>query len=316
MKFINRRTLLAYLVALLLAACSPGNDFKAPIARFQESTETATAAIKTYYAALNEYERSLYLQERLLHDSLRVAIRDRQGNPTPLFFKPFSPEALEGRLDLLQQISLYGQQLAALAGNEAPAQAQKNLMTLSGDLSNLDATFKALSKNDDPEAARYIGPISTILGIVTNQLLEKKRTNALRQAIRQGQHPIDSLLTFLEEDLRKYVESTRTTGQRLELAEWVNYYNRHIGKLSFAERQQVLRHIEQAVAELELVQKSQPADVVTGLRKAHLALVQYAASSSKPGDLGSLVSAVKAFEKEARQLVEATIALRKLSSEK
>ena len=311
-----RPTVLLLLLVFSLDACSPGNDFQAPIARFQQSTETATVAIKAYYSELNQYERKLYLQERHLHDSLRVAIRDSKGNPTPLLFKPFAPEALQGRLDLLQQISQYGQQLAALAGNEAPQEAKKNIMTLAADLSDLNATFAALSKNKDPEAARYIGPIATILNIVSEPLLEKKRSNALRQAIREGQKPVETLLTFLEQDLRKYVESTRTTGQRLELAEWVNYYNRHIGKLSLAQRQQVLQHIAQAVAELELVQQSQPADVVVGLRKAHAALVQYAASSGKPGDLGSLVSAVKGFQQEAQQLVEATLALRKLTSEK
>jgi hypothetical protein len=316
MEFKNRSALLAFLVALVLAACSTGNDFKAPISKVQQSTDTATAAIKIYYSELNQYERYLYLQERLLYDSLRVAIRDSQGNPTALLFQPFAPAALQGRLDLLKQISLYGQQLAALAGNEAPEQAKKNIMTLTVDLSNLNTTFTALSKNNDQEAARYLGPISTIIGIVSKPLLERRRTNAIREAIREGQQPVDSLLSFLEQDLRKYVETTRTTGQRLELAEWVNYYNRHIGKLSFAQRQRVLQHIDRAVAELELVKKSQPADVVIGLRKAHLALVKYAASSGKPTDLGSLVSAVKAFQKEAQQLVEATVALRKLTSEK
>lgn len=308
-----RSSILALLAAFILTACNRGSDFKASIAHFQNSTETATAAIRTYYTELNNYERDLYLQERLLNDSLRVAIRDRSGKPTPLLIPPFDPAAIQGRVDLLKQIAVYGQQLAALAGNEAPAQTKKNLKALSEDLTELSTRFEALSKQTDLEAGKYVGPITTLLAIVSKPLLEKKRAVAVRAAIREGQGPIDAILNFLEQDLGKYVESTRNTGQRLELAEWVNYYNRHLGKLNLQQRQLVLDHIKLAALELDLVKHSQPADVVRELKKAHAALVTYATSKGKPGDLGSLVSAVNSFREEARELVETVVALQKLT---
>jgi hypothetical protein len=313
MGFRTGSFVLTLLMAFVIAACNQGNDFKASLADFQTSTETATAAIKTYYTELNQYERDLYLQERLLNDSLRVAIKDRQGNPTPLLFQPFVPEAIQGRIDLLQQIAVYGQLLATLAGNEAPDKTKKNLMSLSEDLSKLNTRFEALSKQTDLAAGKYLGPVTVLVGIVSKPLLEKKRAEAVRQAIRDGQAPIDSILTFLEQDLSKYVETTRNTGQRLEMAEWVNYYNRHLGKLDFEKRQLLLGHINRAAIELDLVKQSKPADVVTELKKAHAALVQYAASGGKPTALGSLVSAVNAFQEEARQLVETVVALQKLT---
>jgi hypothetical protein len=315
MDFKLRPFLLSLLLAFVLGACSQGSDFKGSIAGFLDSTETATAAIKSYYAALNQYERDLYLQERLLDNSLRVAIKDSKGNPTPLLFQPFAPEALQARLNLLEQIALYGQQLAALAGNDAPGQAKKNLQTLGGHLTNLDTTFAGLSKHSDRAATRYLGPLGAMMGIVSSPLLEKRRTDAIRRAIREGQKPIDDLLTFLEQDLRKYVETTRNTGHRLEVAEWVNYYNRHLDKLTFAQRQTLLGHIKRSVEELELVKASQPADVILGLREAHQALVAYAASSGKATDLASLENAVRAFQEEAQKLVEAVIALQRLSRE-
>jgi hypothetical protein len=310
-----RTFLLALLLTMALAGCRQGNDFLASITAFQESTEKATAAIKTYYSALNQYERDLYLQERLMDESLRVAIKDRQGNPTPLLFQPFNPEALEGRIDLLRQIALYGQQLASLAGNQAPEKTRKNLGSLADGLANLNTRFEGLSKSNDPEAGKYLGPIGTILGIVSKHVLEKRKTNAVRNAIREGQKPVDSILIFLEQDLNKYVAATRNTGQRQEVAAWVNYYNRHVGKLSFAQRQQILQHINRAALELELVKQSQPSDVVSALRKTHAALVQYAGSSGKPADLGSLMRSLKSFQEEAQQLVEAAATLQKLTSE-
>jgi hypothetical protein len=97
-----RSFLLALLVVFVIAACNQGNDFKASIADFQLSTDIATAAIKTYYTELNQYERDLYLQERLLNDSLRIAIKDRSGKPTPLLIPPFDPAAIQGRVDCLR----------------------------------------------------------------------------------------------------------------------------------------------------------------------------------------------------------------------
>ncbi|MGV3504061.1 MAG: hypothetical protein ACO1O1_10155 [Adhaeribacter sp.] len=304
----------AWLV-LVGTGCRQGADFQAAIGAFEQSTETAATAIKTYYQELNQYERELYLQERLLHDSLRVAIRDRQGRPTPLLFEPFDPAAIQGRVDLLQQVALYGQQLAALAGNQAPEQTQKNLGTLAANLQQLHTTFSTLSRNQDAEAGKYLGPIGTLLGLAGKPLLEQKRTRALRQAIREGEQPVEAILSFLEQDLRKYVETTRLTGQQLEMAEWVNYYNRRIGKLTFAQRQQMLNLIKKAATDLQLEKRSQPASVVTSLRMAHLALVKYAASSGRPTDLGTLASALKSYEQEARQLVETVAELQKINRE-
>jgi hypothetical protein len=180
-------------------------------------------------------------------------------------------------------------------------------------LSTLNATFDSLSKTNDRAAARYLGPMGALFAVVSKPLLEKKRTDAIKKAVREGQKPINAILTFLEQDLKKYVETTRNTGHRLEVAEWVNYYNRNIGKLSFAQRQQVLQHIKRTAEELELAKQAQPADVVVSLRETHLALVKYAASSGKARDLASLQRAVQAFHDDAQQLVEAVIALQKLS---
>lgn len=308
-----RSSLPALLVLFFMAACQRGSDFKTPISDFQQSTEIASAAIKTYYSALNQYERDLYLQERLLNDTLRVAIKDRNGNPTPLLIPPFDPAAIQGRVDLLQQIAVYGQQLAALAGNESPAQAKKNLAALSEDLTRLGTRFEALSKQTDTQAGKYLGPITTLVGIISKPLLERKQAKAVMEAIREGQKPIATILNFLEQDLERFVESTRNTGQRQEVAEWVNYYNRHAGKLDLQQRQLLLDHINRTVMELELLQRSQPADVVAGLKTAHAALVKYADSRGKPTDLGSLISAVSSFQEEAKQLAEVVTTLQTLT---
>lgn len=309
----SRTWLLWAILVLAAPGCRQGADFQGAIGAFEQSTETAASAIKTYYQELNQYERDLYLQERLLHDSLRVAIRDRQGKPTPLLFEPFDPEAIQGRVALLQQVALYGHQLAALAGNQAPEETKKNLGTLAGNLQQLHATFSAMSRNQDAEAGKYIGPLGALLGLASKPLLEQKRTRSLRQAISEGQQPVEAILTFLEQDLKKYVETTRLTGRQLEMAAWVNYYNRRVGKLTFAQRQQMLNLIKKAAADLELERRSQPADVVTSLRSAHTALVKYAASSGRPADLGALASALQSYQQEARQLVETVAELQKIN---
>ena len=214
-------------LVLVVGGCGQRN-FKEPIAKFQNSTTAATTAISSYYTKLNQYERDLYLEERLLNEKLEVLKVDQHGKPTPLFDPPFDPKSIQARLSLMRQIATYGERLSELAGNDAPERFKTNTKTLEESLNSLKSTFNELgNKPDDKEAKDYVGPIGNIAGIVGKALIERKREKALKEAIANGDKPVTEILNFLERDLKKYVELTLRAGHRQSAGEWVNYYNIH-----------------------------------------------------------------------------------------
>ena len=143
-KFQHRQLAgLAFLcVALATAGC--GNQrYRELIATFEQSVETTSAAVGTYFSELNEFERELYLQERWLNPELEVAASD--GNaPTPLVTPVFDPDSIKARMEAIRLLGVYGRRLAELAGTEAPAKFASNVEALGGNLSKLANTFGSL----------------------------------------------------------------------------------------------------------------------------------------------------------------------------
>ena len=311
-----RQVMLVVGVAVILTGCAQKN-FKEPIAKFQKSTDEAAAAISSYYTELNRFERDLYFQERLVEPETRVLLIDETGKPTLLLGDPFDPESIQARIALIRQIAIYGEKLSDLAGNDAPDRFKMGVTELKTSLGNLVGRFEDLAnKPDNPDKAAkdYVEPIGSIVDVIGQTLIERKRQKALKLAILNGEKPITEILDFLERDLKKYVESTQRTGRRQALSELVNKYNNtpNRDKRPWIELKMMLDEIQQAAEAVRIVSASQPADVVIGMREVYRELIK-AAKAPPPSDLGSIISALEEYEAKVKELGEAVIKLRELN---
>ena len=305
--------LLIILLLVWVSACQ--RAYKAPIEQLQKSTAEATRAISTYYNALNQQERDLYFLTLLLNPGQRVEEVNAQGKETPLMADAFDPAAVQARIALLSQLALYADNLSALAGNDAPKTIRTGLAALGSSLGSVQATFAELSRNRaDEQAAAYLSPIGTLMGIVGETILSNQRDKAVQAAIFQGEVPINQLLDFLTKDLDRYVFLAQQTGDDQKLTQLMVAYNNLANRkaMPHEELRKRLDEIQHAAEQLRLTRTNHPSDVLRALKKAHAALVGVAKQTTTFEQFQTTIMAyetqVDTFVKAAQRINE----LRKL----
>ena len=299
--------LLISLLWVWVSACQ--RAYKAPIEQLQKSTIEATKAISTYYNALNQYERDLYFLTLLLNPGQRVEEVDAQGKETALMADTFDPAAVQARVALLTQLSLYADNLSALAGNEAPKQLRTSLAALGTSLGAVQSTFADLQhQRADEQAAAYLSPIGTLIGIIGEVSLASQRDKAVRQAILQGEAPINQLLDFLTKDLDRYVFLAQKTGDDQKLTQLMVAYNNLANRKAtpHEELKKRLDEIQRAAEQLRLTRTNHPSDVLRALKKAHVALVGVAKQTTTFEQFKTTIAAyetqVETFVKAAQRI--------------
>jgi hypothetical protein len=288
-----RRTL-AVLIALTVCWGCATAQWAKPIGDFQTSIDESVAVIGAYYEDLNGFERRMYLESAFLNPSEEILFTDASGKPTPMAGRVFSAASIGARLDALRLISVYGRRLAELAGSDAPARFASNADVLGGTLAGLSKTFEGLTGTDSTAKA-YVGPVSSLAGLIGRVVLEHRRDAAITLAIQQGDKPVTAILDQVEEDLGAVVGPLRATGEKLLLAEVVNDYNTNRAALSPDARRRRIDRIAMASDSYFRAVASNPAALVAGLRDAHRAMITYAASPRKPADLGEFAAALEVF---------------------
>ncbi|MEJ7660661.1 MAG: hypothetical protein WKG07_14125 [Hymenobacter sp.] len=221
-----------------------------------------------------------------------------------MFKAPFSPKAIQARVALLKGLSDYAAGLSKLAGNESSDDFKANVTSLEASLKDLQTTFSKLTKAEDPNAGKYVGPLSTIAKFVGELMLKAKQDKYLRKAVIDGEVPINSLLDFLAEDLKTYVEPLRQSGMDQILAGLVKDYYDTKKTATFEQRQSQLMEIKKTAVSYQLTLNNTPSGVIEQLKKTHIALVQ-AAKTPTPVTLGLLLAAVKEYESQVQDLADA-----------
>jgi hypothetical protein len=296
-------------LAGLLAGCV-NIDFREPVGSFTTAMSTANAAVRHYFVEMNDFERGVYLQRALYDPSLAIDVLGADGKNTGLM-PLFSAESIQARTDALALLTVYGERLAALAGADSPSRFAAGSKILGDNLSNLADTFKKLENPDagDSSAGKYVGPISTVIGVLGEMMLDAQRDAALKRAVNEGAPAVDQILNQLEKDLELVVEPLRVTGQLQQLAAVRKHYNANRATMTFAERRQALADIDEAARRYQLAVTANPSEAIDGIRDAHAALVTYANSKHEPADLAALVSAIETFNNRLRPIIESLRAL-------
>jgi hypothetical protein len=278
---------------LLFSACTTVH-FDKPIGAFQKSVDESIGVIGKYYQDLNSYERRLYLEGAFLDPTQEILFIDAQGKPTPLSGRIFSAKSIKARMDSLSLVSMYAKRLADLAGSTTPAKFSENTKVLGDNLTKLSDTFESLTGSDSTASA-YIGPVSSLVGLVGQIYLEQRRDAALTKAITEGDPVVSKILDLLESDLVNVIDPLIKTGEKEHLAELVTYYNDNRKKMSQSERRQIIDNINAAAEQYSTALIFNPSSLVSGMIQAHQALIKYAKSSKKPNDFAELVSVLEVF---------------------
>lgn len=313
-RFIAFSLLLCLTVGI--AGCS-NKQFVKQIDEFQGGVDNMTTAIGTYYSELNEFERELYLQERLFDPSKEVltTTRDASGKrvPTALVGQTFNAESIKARTDAIQILGTYGKRLAELAGSDAPTRFAAGSQSIGDNLKSLGGTFSQLT--DDPTAQNYVAPLGalgTLFGAIGQLMLESKRDAALIRAVQEAAPQVRIIMNLLENDLTRVIGPLRLTGTKQALAVIVNNYNNKRNAMSMEERRQALEEIRRAQARYDIAVAFNPTGLMKSMKEAHEALVKFATSKRQPQNLAELVSALDVFKERAQVVATAVLELRNL----
>lgn len=298
------------LYSLTLLGCVASN-FTASIGKFQESMSKSSASLGTYYRGVNNFERDVYLKERLFDANLKVSTKEN-GKRTPILGQ-FSEESIQARIDALTLLGIYGERLSELSGSDAPARFAEGATLLGENLNNLGNRFDQLSGDgNDTNALDFAGPIGTIVGLVGQTFIEAKRDKAIKEAVREGAPAVREILNLLEKDISDRILLLQSTGARQILADRITFYNENRSKIKRNERIKALEDINIAAKRYLLIQSSNPVGLIQSIRETHETLVVYVNSDKKQADLANFVSSLELFANRVREISIAVQQLREI----
>lgn len=287
--------------------------FTSPIASFQQSVDSSATTLQQYYSSLNRTEREAYLHERAQDPRLEVGLTDPQGKRTPLLTKTFSPESLQARYDAIRLLGLYAKRLSDLAGIDAPTKINDATKLIGAKFAGLGETFSALA-GTDATAAKYVGPIGKIAGLLGEMYAEDRRDRALKDALEKGASAVDDVLDQLEQDVATLAPLEPLT-IKTQLLDEIAAYNASRTKEDAAARAARLNSIRALAERYDAALASNPAELIQGMREAHHALVKFARSSRAPQDLADLTAALETFSARAAVIAGAAHELHEASKE-
>jgi hypothetical protein len=312
----THRIAIMLLSTVVLTGCVTAH-FTEPIASFRDSINTSSATIRIYYVELNQFEREIYLDERLYDPTKEVFATDEQGQLTPLIGAFFGAESIKARTDAIALLGVYAQRLGELAASEAPKQFAEGTKILGDNLFNLQKTFEKLGKDDeekktiDATAKNYAGPIGRIVGVIGRIYSEKQREAAIKKAIEEGAPAVRTVLALLQKDLTEVIDPLKRLGLKQKLAERVTHYNNN-RQASFEQRRQMLAEIDAAASRYEAALTANPANLIQTMSEAHEALVKYAGSPKTPQSFAELLAALETFKSHAQEVANAVKQIRDL----
>lgn len=298
-------------VALLLglAACAGDFDtYRQTIGEFQGATARTSAATQGFLLELNDFERTVEFA-RLRYDADRVLDLER------LESEPFSPEAIQVRVEAFRIIESYTDALAALAGDAPEQEWRQASATLGERAGTLLTRVKGLTGSALEGVPDIGGPLERLLAFGGSQFLKVRRSRALDAAIEQASPAIEQLSQLLQADVRTALR-LRETGLDERLSAAVLTYRRVQVEgpptdASDVKRQYILDHLERALAQREALTAEAGAILATMARfdEAHGALVAYARSDKSDQELSELIATVKSYGAEAVALYRSVAAV-------
>lgn len=291
MKFYEQKVLIFLSVAMVvLGGCATANRLSEPVGKFRLATEGVIEVTRPYITQLNQVERSLKFTEAFANVHMDV---DEE------FLRPtFAPEGIRARLDCFAVIDLYTARLAEVADSKATEKLRTNTEALGANLKNLGTRIEKITGDDTIKS--YGGPVTALVGFVSEIWIESEREKALETAIKSAAPQINKILDLLEHDLRT-AHQGRTDALLTKYNELRLAYNDGKNKMGDAERKERLSELEKLANQYEQLTSFPPQDVIGRMKKAHESMVKAADNLDNIETFRDFVVAVEVFAMRVQQ---------------
>jgi hypothetical protein len=320
---LQRRFSVGCLIGALLLAqigCDLPARLRKPITDFADATNVVTTQARLVYGELNRIERirsikrSRRLKERLNLQQLR---KDAEL---------IRSEELLARFDALDHLDQYARLLSDIVNSDVTDRIANSANNLNTELKGLVVRIHKLNENSSPDTPagdttntseakpnngnfiKKFDAFSKIAQVVLDFIVKKKRDDALKNAIKDGDAPVNDLIEAVKSDLG-VVFKVRRRNLDSNLVEIFQKYNEEIS--STQPNQAKLDDLEQEVISSleveEVFYATDPTEALDKMKIAHSKMVNYA---NQPTNETEVLASIQSFVEAATRLGAAIVKLK------
>ena len=308
LRSIHLRVSLAAIVIAGMGGCT-NIDFREPVSSYNKGMDLSGAVLANYYSEINNQARDTYIIQAKYDESKTVW--ETEGGVRTALVSAYPADAIKARLDAISLISQYGSKLAQLAGSDAPERINAGVVNLGESYTKLSDHFReAAQLGNNDSSNKYVQPVTTIVGVLSEQYADNKRDQLLNKAIKEGYPAVETILLLLESDI-PYIHDLAENNASDQLTLATRYYNAKKDTMSFERRSSVLSEISEFAGNYQALTVNQPTNVVIAMREANAALLEYANNPKDENRIVRLTSAIDTFNSRVGPIAEAVLKMRK-----
>ena len=186
--------LLLIACASVCFSCASPNQYAEPIGKLETATNITLEVTKARFSRSLELTREkAYLFAWINKESVRGDFKDENSDA---FKASFTPAALNARVALLQELQNFCRLLSRVAGSDVDQQFGTAVQATG-------AKLAVIAKQLDPKTdiGETVSLLSNVVATIGSAIIEGKREEAIRSAIRDASPHVKRLAELLELDL-------------------------------------------------------------------------------------------------------------------
>jgi hypothetical protein len=310
------RLMVGFLIASLLLlqlGCS-ADRLKKPIADFEAATSVVTAQARLAYSEINRVERVRAIKTaQQLKRPLRAKVLEAE---TTLL----SGEGLAARLDALDHLGEYTKLLSQIVNSDAPEKIATSSANLETSLNGLAARIEKLTQPaavpgsdikvpDTTTFKKTFGIFTGVAREVLKLFADKKKDDAIKRAIKDGDAPVNDLIDAIKLDLQLNYTNKKANLEH-DMTDVFKAYNLEVVKPK-PDSKRLGELADAIIANLDAqdtFRATEPTAALDKMKEAHSKMVAYAKDDS-PANLNEALAAIQSFVGSATRLGQAVIKL-------
>lgn len=325
--------------------CSIAERMREPIGNFKGATTLVTTNARKAYNAVNGPAVTKALKEAQLKfkticnptpsapaDAGDDTPACREGQIDITAARILSDADLAARFDALQSLDEYADLLFKVVNSDAPEKIEASASKLKKSLDDLAVRIADLSESNprrgtgsanQPNTEKFkkaFGLFSTVVAEVLTLFARKKRDNALKKAIEEGEKPVSDLIEAINEDVAAFWmndsvifenrvrAATRALNTELDAAKGSVSADERKQQIDQAQLTRLRDDLTDAINDQATFDATNPSEAIAKMGVAHKKMVEYARRPTSASFIES-VKAIELFAASAARLGAAVVKL-------
>jgi len=302
LKFLATKLILIVLLIFVILGLNGciNKDYTGVLNDYNKAFSTADNILISYYQSLYDLNRVLYFQDKRLSGQKRIEF-ENIGNYKKENYISVDFDELDARIKAVNGLRTYSQYLVELYSDKLPDITEKGINSIVDSIAKTSGSFTA--------GKSYTSKVDTgvksgiIAGIIARRLLENRRNKMIKLYINKAEPIIVQCLDVLERDTIKIIQKNAEEVVYRSIQKDINHYNldllnKDTNKNIYFEnlRSNELDNIQKLFTYYVSIKKSNPENIIKGMKQSQNELVNYVNSDKK--DSASLLMTLEKFKSD------------------